>query len=130
MQDDLIKTREICFAELPPEQSNQAWLLLAGLDELGAEHIAHKCCVQVTYSLAAYSLENLENALSAQGFHLDNGLIHKLRRALVYYCERVQMENLRAPEHLLKSRKIFAEIYEHHPHGDHDETPVEWREYR
>jgi hypothetical protein len=130
LQDDLIKTREIYFSLLPPEQSNQAWLLLAGLEDLEVEHIEQKCCVRVTYSLTAYSLENLENALSAQGLHLDNGLIHKIRRALAYYSERVQMENLRAPEHLLKSRKIFAEIYEHHPHGDHDETPVEWREYR
>jgi hypothetical protein len=101
LSNDLIKTREICFYSLP-----------------------------VNHSLAHYSLENLENALLSQGFHLDNSLFQKIHRALIYYCERVQMENLRAPEHLLKSRKIFVEIYQHHPHGDHDDTPVEWREYR
>lgn len=130
LSDDLIKTREICFSALPPNQAAQAWLLLVGVDGMEVQQFGKKRGIQVTYSLADYSLENLENALASQGFHLDNSLFHKIRRALVYYSERVQLENLRAPEHLLKSRKIFAEIYEHHPHGDHDDTPMEWREYR
>ena len=130
LSDDLIKSREIVFAVLPPNQCAQAWMLLDGLDGMEVRQFDRKCHILVTYSLADYSLEALENALIAQGFHLDNSLFQKIRRALVYYSERVQLENLRAPEHLLKSRKIFVEIYEHHPHGDHDDTPPEWREYR
>lgn len=130
LSDDLIKTREICFAALPPDQGDQAWLLLAGVAGLEVSRYGRKTCIQVTYSLTEYSLESLERALSEQGFHLDNGLFQKIRRALVYYSEQVQAENLKAPERLLKSRKIFVDIYEHHPHGDRDETPPEWREYR
>lgn len=130
LSDELIKSREIVFSVLPPNQCAQAWLLLDGLDGLEVRQFDSKCHILVTYSLTEYSLEALENALAAQGFHLDNSLFQKIRRALVYYSERVQLENLRAPEHLLKSRKIFVEIYEHHPHGDHDDTPLEWREYR
>jgi hypothetical protein len=130
LSNDLIKTREICFYTLPVNQHAQAWLLLVGMDGLDVQKRDERHSIQVTYSLADYSLENLENALLSQGFHLDNSLFQKIHRALIYYCERVQMENLRAPEHLLKSRKIFVEIYQHHPHGDHDDTPVEWREYR
>lgn len=130
LPSDLRKTREITFTRLPPEQVEQALQLLNGVEGLEVRPGTRPHTLTVTYNVRHYTLEGLENALSLQGFHLDNSLLLKLRRALVYYCENVQRENLNAPEPQQKARKIFAQAYEHHPHGDHDDTPAEWREYR
>ena len=108
--DDLIKTREIHFSALPPGQGRQAWLLLAGLDALEVGQYGPETSIRVTYSLEQYSLQRLENALIELGFHLDNSLFHKIRRALIHYSEQVQIENHSAPEQLLKSHKVFVEI--------------------
>jgi hypothetical protein len=127
---DLTKTREICFSCLPPGQAAQAQQLLGGIDHLQVQASPRKNCILVTYNIAQVTLEDLENALGAQGFHLENSLLTKVVRALVHYSERVQRENLEEPELLRKSQQIFAQAYGHHPHGDHDDTPAEWREYR
>ena len=127
---DLTKTREICFSCLPAGQAAQAEQLLGGIDHLEVHATTRKNCIMVTYNIAQVTLEDLENALSAQGFHLENSLLGKVVRALVHYSEQVQRENLEEPERFCKSQQIFIQAYEHHPHGDHDDTPVEWREYR
>lgn len=127
---DIIKTRGIAFSALPPGQSGQALAVLTGLDDLKAERGAHENAVRVTYSVADYTLEGLESALVSQGFHLDNSLLPRILRALIYYCEEVQRANLTAPERQAKSREIFVQAYEHHPHGEKDDRPEEWREYR
>ena len=59
-------------------------------------------------------------------------LLDKLGRKFIYYFEDVQYHNLSTPEHLTKSNTpvIFATLYENHPHGDHDDTPKELREYK
>ena len=130
LPSDLDKTREICFSPLPPGQAAQAVLLLTGLEYLGSGLASHKHCISIRYSLLHYTLEGLESALIAQKFHLENSLLCKIKRALIYYMENIQRENLHAPERLQKGREVFVQAYEHHEHGDHDETPAEWREYR
>jgi hypothetical protein len=48
----------------------------------------------------------------------------KLMRTVVYFCEETQMRNMRVPERLIKkSHEVYSKAWEHHPHGDHDETP-------
>lgn len=127
---DLVKTREILFSELPPGQAAQALAVLAGLDDLQAKQGSRADAIRVAYSVADYTLEGLESALTAQGFHLDNSLLSRIIRALIYYCEEVQRANLTAPERQARSREIFVQAYEHHPHGEKDDRPEEWREYR
>lgn len=127
---DLRKSREICFNCLPPGQADRAVQLLGGLDDLELRAGPHGNSLVVSYNLLDYTLQGLENALIAQRFHLENSLLQKLRRALVYYCEEVQRANLKAPERQQKARRIFVQAYEHHLHGDHDDTPEEWREYK
>jgi hypothetical protein len=75
-------------------------------------------------------LESLETALTSQGFHLDNSLIGKLKRALAYFSESVQRSNVAANEPDIKSQQAFMKVYESHLHGDRDDTPVEWRDYK
>ena len=43
-----------------------------------------------------------------------------------------QLHNLGAPEKRLKqcSQEAYVHAWEQHPHGDHDDTPPEWREYK
>ena len=78
-----------------------------------------------------FSLEFLEDALREAGFHLDNSLYAKLVRAVVYFCEETQRHNLESPERLIKkSDEVYVKVYDRHPHGDHDDTPVEFREYK
>jgi hypothetical protein len=85
----------------------------------------------VRYSVLDYSLELIEDALRDAGFHLDSSLYSKLVRALVYFCEETQRHNLESPERLIKkSNEVYIKVYDQHPHGDHDDTPVELREYK
>jgi hypothetical protein len=130
-QQDTSKQREIRFDGLPPGQAAKALALLAGLENLKATPGNHKNAVNVVYQLTEYTFEGLENALSAQGFHLDNSLYSKVVRAIVYFCEDTQLRNLRSPERLIKkSNEVYVKAWDHHPHGDHDDTPPELREYK
>lgn len=126
---DLDKNREIVFHDPPLGQAEEARRLLDGLDGIMAEVNGPNVLI-VRYNVMEFTLEGLENALSAQGFHLDNSLLFKLKRALARFCENVQRENLTANAPDAKSQKVFAKVYEHHLHGDKDETPEEWRAYK
>lgn len=127
---DLEKNREIVFHPLPDGQVERAVSLLAGLEglEVIARVDAHRMLVR--YHVCEYTLEGLEAALSSQGFHLDNSLFSKLKRALAYFCESVQRRNVAANEPDIKSQQAFMQVYERHLHGDCDETPEEWRGYK
>ena len=128
---DLDKIREIVFHDLPPGQAERARELLHGLDGiLATTENEYSCTLTVQYNIGSYTLQGLEKALEAQGFHLHNGLLQKIRRALIYFCEQVQRENLTINAPDAKSQQVFARVYEQHLHGDRDETPEEWREYK
>lgn len=128
---DLEKIREIVFHGLPQGQVERARDLLDGLDCIQASlKIESGNTLVVQYKVTHYTLQGLETALAAQGFHLDNSLLQKVRRALIYFCENVQRENLAINAPDVKSQQVFARVYEQHLHGDRDETPEEWREYK
>ncbi len=127
---DLEKTREIVFHDLPPGQAERAQILLEGLDGLAVSMGPDGTRLLVRYHICEYTLEGLETALASQGFHLDNSLLSKLRRALAYFCENVQRSNVEADEPDIKSQHAFMKVYERRLHGDSDETPEEWREYK
>ncbi|MCE1170647.1 hypothetical protein [Azovibrio restrictus] len=128
---DLHKRREILFSRFPPGQIPEAADHLHRLENLSTEAKLEKRAVDVSYDLRHHTLENLENQLQDKGFHLDNTLMSKLVRALIYYVEETQLHNLGATERPLKqSQEAYVQAWERHPHGDHDETPPEWREYK
>lgn len=127
---DLEKVREIVFHALPAGQAERARVLLEGLDGLAVTTGPDGKHLLVRYHICEYTLESLESALTSQGFHLDNSLICKLRRALAYFCESVQRSNVAADEPDIKSQQAFMKVYERHLHGDRDETPEEWRGYK
>ena len=126
------KERNILFGKLPPGQVSDASGFLEKLERLDVEPHNERLAIGVAYDLHDHSLEELETTLQSKGFHLDSTLMTKLMRALIYYVEETQLHNLSAPERLLKKsqNEAYTQAWERHPHGDHDETPPEWREYK
>ena len=125
------KERELRFKALPPGQVDAAYRSLRVLKGLQVERRANPLALTVRYSVLEYSMESIENALRVAGFALDNTLYMKLVRALVYFCEETQRHNLESPERLIKkSNEVYIQAWDHHPHGDHDDTPPELREYK
>jgi hypothetical protein len=88
--------------------------------------------LRIRYSVQHYSLEALEKSLAREGFHLKYTLLGNIRKHLIHYCEDVQYHNLKTPEPRTKnnSQEIFVKAYELHPHGNHDDTPKELREFK
>jgi hypothetical protein len=125
------KRREIRFTRLPPEQAQRALELLSGLEYLKVSAGPHARGITVRYDLVDYTYEGLERALRNLGYHLDNSLYCKIVRALVYFTEETQLRNLKEPARLIKqSNQVYIKAYQHHPHGDRDDTPAELREDR
>ena len=129
---DLRKNREILFAKFPPGQVPEAADDLQRIDEVDVQPKFEKRAVGVSYEVSVHTLRELDEHLIDRGYHLDNTLMSKLTRALIYYVEDTQLHNMGAPEKRLKrsSQEAYVKAWEHHPHGDHDDTPPEWREYK
>lgn len=125
---DLVKTRELAFNVTPAGQAERALRLLDGLEGLSIRPLRERV-LEVRYNLCEYTLEGIEAALAAQGFHFDGSLLCRLKRALAYYCEDVQRRNVAANPPDIKSQ-AYIQTYEQHLHGDRDETPEEWRSYK
>ncbi|MDP2786918.1 MAG: hypothetical protein Q8O79_02430 [Pseudomonadota bacterium] len=126
---DTQKRREIVFHTLPPAQIQPALALLTQLPGLRASELS-PFSVQIEYNIADHCLEDIEALLLAQGFHLEGSLLIRIKRNLAYYCERVQRENLGKPAPRTKNYPAHIEAWAKRPHGDHDETPAEWRQYK
>ncbi len=127
---ELHKQRVLVFADQPENQIEQAFLLLSGLDNMQVENGPTSNSLVIRYSVRHYSLEGLEKALIKEGFIFNYGWLRKLKNGFVHYCEDVQYHNLKSPEPRTKnnSQEVFVKAYEHHPHGDHDDTPLDTRE--
>ncbi len=129
---DLKKKREILFARFPPGQVPEAANDIEHIAEIDVQPKFEKRALAVSYDLSVHTLRELDEHLIDRGYHLDNTLMSKLTRALVYYVEDTQLHNMAAPEKRLKrsAQEAYVHAWEHHPHGDHDDTPPEWREYK
>jgi hypothetical protein len=129
---ELQKERVLVFCDDPSNQLEQAYLLLSGLENFHVERGSLSNSLLIRYSVQHYSLEALEKALVREGFCLKESLFDKLKKQLLHYCEDVQYHNLKTPEPRTKnnSQEIFVKAYDHHPHGNHDDTPKELREFK
>jgi hypothetical protein len=126
---DIQKRREIVFHPLPPGQIQRALGLLAQLPGLRTT-VLSPSGLQIEYCIDEHCLEEIEALLWSQGFHLEGSLLIRIKRNLAYYCERVQRENLGKPAPRTKNYPAHIEAWAKRPHGDHDETPAEWRQYK
>ncbi len=127
----IFKTREIRFKDFPPGQIEQARRSLAALRGVQVEQGRDELTLVVHYNVLDFTLQLLDEALVGAGFHLERTLLIRLHRALIYYVEDTQVHNLKSPERLIKqSHEVYIQAYAHHPHGDHDDTPIDLREYK
>lgn len=125
------KHREIRLCKLKQAQVAEAHALLSLLPRLEVASGTQPNGISVWYDIADHCMESLEKLLEDRGFHLDSSLYCKLVRALVYFTEETQRRNFAQPERLIKkSHEVYSQAWEHHPHGDHDDTPPELREYK
>jgi len=129
---ELEKQRDIVFSAEPSGQIDRAYKLLSGLPDCKVEYGYAPNTLRITYSLHHYTLNGLEDGLTEEGFQLDHSPLHSIGRKVIYYCEDTACHNLDIPAHTTKmdQREIFVKAYEHEPHGDHDDTPLELREYK
>lgn len=129
---ELNKQRDIVFSAEPPGQIERAYRLLSGLPDCKVEYGDAPNTLRVSYNLHNYTLEGLENGLTEEGFRLDTSMLHTIGRKVIYYCEDTTCHNLDIPMHPTKKneRDVFVKAYDHVPHGDHDDTPLELREYK
>ncbi len=123
------KRREVVFKPLPPGQIERAQGWLASLSGLRVRRTGD-CILCLEYDLIDYTLEALEEDLVRRGYHLEATVLIRIRRALIYHCERNQRSSMEEPSPSTKNYKAFVEAWQHSLHGDHDETPEEWRQYK
>ncbi|NCA70945.1 MAG: hypothetical protein EOM91_12715 [Sphingobacteriia bacterium] len=129
---DRIKHREIPFEAIhpDPQQADTAARFLSDVSGiLEAEPVA-PTLLRVRYDVLLTSLEEIEEALTEIGLHLDNGLFLRMRRALHYYTEETLRANCGCPRGESNcTKKVFAKRYELIEHGCRDQRPEHWRRY-
>lgn len=129
---DLIKHREIVFADGQPEelQGSSAARLLAEVEGVLETQALSPTQIAISYHLLQVSLEQIENALTEAGFNLSIRPLERIRRALYYYAEDTQRANNGCVRGECKcTRKIFINRYERLEHGCRDSRPEHWRKY-
>lgn len=128
---DIVKRREIRFQgpHGDAQQSRSAQMLLEGADGIIELQAPTPELLVVTYDVRFLTLEHIEGALAEVGFHLDNSLVAKLRRALWYYTDETQRELLGCKGNPSCTARIFVNCYERSAHGCRDERPRHWRRY-
>ena len=128
---ELIKQREIRFCPVHPAPNQAEDAALALKDAVGIEKLSISSAngLSITYDLRFISLQAIEEALIQLGFHLDNSLFYKLRRALVHYMEDTQRANMGDDHEIKSTRDVFINRYGKLPHGCRDKRPPHWREY-
>jgi hypothetical protein len=129
---ELIKQREIRFCHLDPaaNPAREAAQLLHGAPGIEIIHTISTDCLQVQYLLTRTCLEIIEDALMGVGFHLDNSLMAKLKRSLIYYTEETQLMNLgQSHDQASYTLDIFINSYEQRLHGCRDPREPHMRYY-
>ena len=133
-QDIYQKSREIQLRGPidPGLNADGAIFLLADNDGIRNAIKLDELRFSVGYDLTIVSLEQIELALAEVGFHLDNSLINKIKRAIYYFTEDNQRRNhglskLTCSEGC--SIKVFAARYRQLSHGCQDTRPEHLRRY-
>lgn len=129
-QAGLMKHRELRFCRRCTRHVDDAQRLLSSLGSIKVTGQRGRA-LAIEYSLTEHSFRSIERLLREHGFMLDSSIGMRLIRAMLYFCEDTQLRNLRQPERLIKkSNEIYVQAWQHHQHGDHDDTPTELRDYR
>lgn len=128
----LIKHREIVFSKLHPDpnQARSAVLAITDLEGVSHAHLVSPTFMRITYDVLQITLEQIEGLLAEMGFHLDNRLLYRMKRALYYYTEETQRANNGISNSgSNNTQKVFAKRYQTLKHGCRDQRPTHWRKY-
>lgn len=131
-QPELIKHREITFVALYPvlNQAHRAALLLADVEGIIQAQPATPLLLQVQYDLLQITLRQIEDALRDMGLHMEDHLLPRLKRALYYYMEEIQRENLGCEQGESNcTKRVFVVRYQKINHACRDQRPEHWRRY-
>lgn len=127
-----LKQREIFF-NYPQAEQNPAFsasLLLTGLYGIESVHSLNPERLYITYDIRLVSYDEIEEVLKEIGYHMDNSLLMKLKRALYNYTEQTERANLDCLSGQCKcTRDVFIKKYSLKPHGCRDPRPEHWRSY-
>jgi len=127
----LIRQRDVRFCRLYSgmAQAHDASMLLSGVE--GIEHVQpiEPHLLHVRYDVSRISLKSIDDALIARGYHLDNSLLYKLKRALYYYSEDTQQANMGVEGDCCAGKQLFIDRYHRRSHGCRDPRPPHWRNY-
>ncbi len=129
---DRIKDREIAFRgpHDEPRQAATAARILANVDGVLRTEAVHPHLLRVRYDITCITLQVIEEFLSELGFHLDNSLMSKLKRALFYYAEEAQQASLGCKRGRGNcTQAVFIQRYQQLKHGCRDDRPDYWRRY-
>jgi len=129
--EDLIKRREVRFCHLhpDPDQARSALLLLSDAEGVLDITLADELCLYITYDVRYLTLEAIEKVLVRLGYHLDNRLLYRMKRALYYYSEETQRANLGVNDNTDTTTQVFVKRYSSNHHGCRDKRPEHWRKY-
>lgn len=126
------KQRDVMFNPLHDDE-NQALTaskMLIDLDGIVLADVVSSTHLIVRYDLRFFTLLDIEELLSTVGFHLDNNLLLKLKRALYRYTEETERANLGCVDGQSNcTREAYINRYQQLPHGCRDKRPTHWRDY-
>jgi hypothetical protein len=129
---DFIKQHEIHFRNVDPAANDARDTLGLLMDVQGIVEVRALMpdCIQVRYDIRQLTLQTIESALAEVGFHLDNSLLSKVKRALFYYTEETQLMNWGYQNDQASSTlDVFVSCYNQREHGCRDERPEYLRQY-
>jgi len=129
--EELIKRREIRFCHLhpDPDQARSALLLLSDAEGVVDISFIDELCLSISYDVRMLTLQAIEDVLIRLGYHLDNRLISRMKRALYGYSEETQRANLGTIIETDTTTKVFVKRYSVNYHGCRDKRPEHWRKY-
>lgn len=129
---NFIKQRDVMFSPLHDDenQSSTAAQMLIDLDGIVLAESISSTHLIINYDLRFFTLVDIEELLSTVGFHLDNNLLIKIKRALFRYTEETERANLGCIEGQSNcTREAYINRYQKLPHGCRDKRPDHWRSY-
>jgi hypothetical protein len=132
LENEFLRHREIAFCELHPDPRQAESAAMALADVAGVSHVQLESpsFLRVSYNVLQVTLEQIDAMLTEMGFHLDNGLVHRIKRALAYYTEETMRANIGCTRGESNcTQKIFADRYARGDHGCRDQRPEHWRRY-
>jgi len=126
------KQRDVMFSPLHDDkyQASTASQMLIDLEGIIAADALSETHLIIKYDLRFFTLADIEELLSTVGFHLDNNLLIKIKRALYRYTEDTERANLGCIDGQSNcTREAYINRYQKLPHGCRDKRPEHWRDY-